>query len=277
MNPSYKQNLQPKEGWVVIHLFYTINHAAWEELGEQQQNEALARLSNLVLSINSSENTQLLALSMLTPKADLGFMLLTPDLHAANRWEKDLGRSLGPEILEATFCFLSLTERSEYTTTEEDYADQIRGEHPENSPEFETAMQTFRDRMQKYAQDRLYPNMPDWPVFCFYPMSKKREAGQNWYALPFEERKTLMAGHAKIGRTFSGRVRQLITGSTGLDDAEWGVTLFAHDPVDIKEIVYQMRFDEVSARYADFGQFYIGLQLPLSEIFTRAGLWPTSG
>ena len=101
--------------------------------------------------------------------------------------------------------------------------------------------------MAKYKKDKLYPNLPVWEVFCFYPMNKRRGAGgQNWYALPFEERKKLMAGHARVGRTYHGKILQLITGATGLDDWEWGVTLFAHDTFDIKAIVYEMRFDPVT-------------------------------
>jgi chlorite dismutase len=138
-----------------------------------------------------------------------------------------------------------------------------------DSPEFTQAIAEFRQRMQKYLQDRLYPNLPDWPVLCFYPMTKRRDAAQNWYTLPFEKRKELMLGHARIGRQYAGRVRQLITGSSGLDDAEWGVTLFAHDVFEIKSIVYEMRFDAVSAQYADFGEFYVGLQLPLDDLFRR--------
>jgi peroxiredoxin len=103
-------------------------------------------------------------------------------------------------------------------------------------------------------------------------MSKRREPGQNWYALDFQKRRELMAGHMRVGRTYSGRVRQLVTGSTGLDDWEWGVTLFAHDPGDIKAIVYEMRFDEVSHTYGEFGQFYNGLPLPLKEIYQRLQL-----
>jgi peroxiredoxin len=114
--------------------------------------------------------------------------------------------------------------------------------------------------------------MPDWPVMCFYPMNKRRGETRNWYSLGFEERKRLMSGHARIGRQWHGKIRQLITGSTGLDDAEWGVTLFAHDTMHVKGIVYEMRFDAVSAEYADFGEFYIGLQLPLDELFRRVQL-----
>jgi chlorite dismutase len=103
-------------------------------------------------------------------------------------------------------------------------------------------------------------------------MSKRRAPEQNWYAMSFEDRKKLMAGHGCLGRTYHGKILQLITGCTGLDDAEWGVTLFAHDSFYLKEIVYKMRFDEVSAHYADFGEFYIGLSVPLDELFRRLQL-----
>jgi chlorite dismutase len=103
-------------------------------------------------------------------------------------------------------------------------------------------------------------------------MNKRRGEVKNWYALPFEERKQLMSGHARVGRTWHGKILQLITGSTGLDDWEWGVTLLAHDPIDIKGIIYEMRFDPVSADYAEFGEFYIGLQVPLDELFRRVQL-----
>jgi chlorite dismutase len=103
-------------------------------------------------------------------------------------------------------------------------------------------------------------------------MSKRRSGSDNWYSLSYEARRELMAGHARVGRTYSGRILQLITGSTGLDEHEWGVTLLAKDTIDIKSIVYEMRFDEVSARYAEFGDFYIGMQLPLDELFRRVCL-----
>jgi len=104
------------------------------------------------------------------------------------------------------------------------------------------------------------------PAFCFYPMSKRRGAGDNWYTLGFEERRALMGGHGKVGRTFHGRILQVITGSTGLDDFEWGVTLFGVHPDDLKECVYEMRFDEASARFAEFGPFYSGMVGTLAEV-----------
>jgi hydrogen peroxide-dependent heme synthase len=254
----------------VVHLFYSIDRPAWAVLSTEERLQAMTQLTQLVQDIRNHDRTQLLTFSMLTPKADLGFMLLTGDLHAANEFEKRLTVSLGQGVLQPVYSYLSMTERSEYTTTGEQFAAQLKSEgHAESSDEFGSKMAEFEARTKKYLQDRLYPNMSDWPVFCFYPMSKRREDGDNWYAMGFDARKKLMEGHAKVGRKYHGRIRQLITGSTGLDEREWFVTLQAKDSFDVKAIVYEMRFDPVSARYADFGDFFIGLQLPLAEIFRR--------
>lgn len=271
---THQPPLQPKEGWHVLHLFYRVEYGQWQLLTPEEKLAAKTNLSALVQEARSLPSTQLLTFGIVSPKADIGFMLLTEDLHTANGLEKKLTLSLGVEVLNPVFSFYSITERSEYTTDENEYAASLISEKGlvPGSAEFEQANAEFRLRLKKYLQDRLYPNLPDWPVFCFYPMTKRRNAGQNWYVLPFAKRKELMLGHGRIGRQYSGRIRQLITGSTGLDDAEWGVTLFAHDVFEIKSIVYEMRFDEVSAQYADFGEFFIGLQLPLDELFQRIQL-----
>ena len=264
----------PTEGRHVLHLFFRVEHAQWDLLSPKERLEAKTRLANLVKDVRAEDGTQLLTLSIVSPKADLGFMVVAPDLHAVDRIGKQLALSLGPGLLMPEFSWLSMTERSEYTTTEEEFAATLQAEEnlAPGTPEWDARIAAFRERMAKYAQDRLEPNLADWPVVCFYPMSKRRAPGQNWYALDFETRKRLMAGHARVGRTYAGRVRQLITGSTGLDDGEWFVTLFAHTTSDIKAIVYEMRFDEVSAQYAEFGEFFIGLQLPLDALFARLGL-----
>lgn len=264
--------LVPREGWHVMHLFYQVDHAQWSMFGEDEKRQAKTRLAELVQEIRATPDTHLLMFAVATPKADFGFMLLTPDLQVANAYEKQLTLSLGPEILTPVYSYLSQTESSEYTTTSEQYANEtLIGEKglKQGSDEFNAAMKEFDDRMTHYLQHRLYPVLPDWPVLCFYPMSKRRSGDDNWYSLDFEARKKLMAGHARVGRTYAGRILQLITGSTGLDEYEWGVTLLAKDTIDIKAIIYEMRFDEVSARYAEFGDFYIGLQLPLNELFKR--------
>jgi chlorite dismutase len=272
--PQTPSSLAPAEGWHVLHLFYRIEHAQWELFSSDEQIRAKTNLTRQVQEIRATPGTQLLVFSMLTPKADIGFMLLTPDLHTANAIEKRLTLSLGTDVLTPTYSYLSMTEWTEYVTNEEEQSAKITAEKgfAAGSPEHEAELETFRKHMAKYRQDRLYPNMPDWPVFCFYPMSKRRNDGNNWYALPFGERRRLMGGHAVTGRKYHGRVRQLITGSTGLDEHEWGVTLFSHNTTDIKAIVYEMRFDEVSARFAEFGDFYIGIQTPLDELFRRVCL-----
>lgn len=264
----------PREGWHVLHLFYHVEHAQWAFLSDEEKLEAKTNLAELVQEIRSTESAQLLTFSMVSPKADVGFMLLADDLHKANALEKRLTRALGPDILTPTYSYFSMTELSEYTTTEDQYAEDVakKEEIAMDSPEMEVKREEFRTRIAKYNQDRLYPNMPDWPVFCFYPMSKRRGETINWFALDFPTRRKLMGGHAKVGRTYAGRVRQLITGSSGLEEWEWGVTLFAHNTQDIKEIVYEMRYDPASALYGEFADFYIGLQLPLDELFRRVGL-----
>src|SRR5438046_4998217 len=145
------------------------------------------------------------------------------------------------------YSYVSLTEESDYLTTENEFPTPL-GPSVRNVPaKLDEALTTFRERMKHYRQERVYPTLPDWPVVCFYNMSKRRGEHRNWYALPFDERRKLMKGHAAVGREFAGKVKQLITGSTGLDDAEWGVTLFARDTFQIKAIVYKMRFDPGSA------------------------------
>jgi hydrogen peroxide-dependent heme synthase len=128
--------------------------------------------------------------------------------------------------------------------------------------------------MAKYTEDKLHPRMPEWELACFYPMSHRREGDDNWYRLDFEERRRLMHEHGKSGRAYTGRVLQLVAGSTGLDDWEWGVTLFAHDLADLKDIVYTMRYDEASARFAEFGPFWIGMRRDPVELVGEIGLEP---
>ena len=184
---------------------------------------------------------QVVTFSVLGHKADLGFMALGPD------WVRlrDLQTALQSAGLQVVDSYVSLTEISEYA---------------EGLPE-------------EMVSARLYPQLPPAGkrAFCFYPMSKRRGDSHNWYALPFDERKALMIGHGKVGREFRGRVLQLITGSTGLDDYEWGVTLFATRPDDLKDVVYTMRFDEASAHFAEFGPFYTGIVGEVDQILAQVG------
>ena len=183
-----------------------------------------------------ADDYQVVTVAILGHKADLGFMAIGPDLWRLRRFQTELVAA-GLEVVDS---YVSLTEVSEYAQ-----------EVPE-------AMK----------QVRLYPRLPPEgkSAWCFYPMSKRRLPGDNWYALPYDERKALMFGHGATGKLFPRRVLQLVTGSTGLDDWEWGVTLFAVGPDDLKECVYTMRYDEASARYAEFGPFYTGMVSPIEEL-----------
>src|SRR5207249_10013815 len=184
------------------NLFHPIKYGQWHTLSPQEQNAAKTNLASLVQEVRAMDSTQILTLSVVTPKADLGFILITPDLHNANKIDKQLSLSLGADVLTPVYSYLSLTEESEYITTEEEYAGTLAEEQniKPDSEKFVEAMNSFRDRMKRYRQERVYPTLPDWPVVCFYNMSKRRGEERNWYALPYEERRKLMKGHASVGR-----------------------------------------------------------------------------
>ncbi|MFN7138996.1 MAG: chlorite dismutase family protein, partial [Limisphaerales bacterium] len=186
---------------------------------------------------------------------------------------RDLEACFPPGTLVPVFNYLSVTELTEYMPTEEDNLKMLEQEKLQPGTEaYEKRLAELRKRMADYEHYRLYPELPDWEVMSFYPMSKRRSGNDNWYMLDFVTRKKLMGGHARVGRKYAGRVSQLITGSTGIDDWEWGVTLMAHQVDALKEIVYEMRFDEVSARYGEFGAFYINLRLQPADIWQHLHL-----
>jgi hydrogen peroxide-dependent heme synthase len=239
----------PSEGWGVLHLFYTLDRdRAAEPGGAKVVLEAIEALE--------ADGHQALVSAVLGHKADLGIMALGPDLARLQAFEAELAAA----PLVPAWSYLSLTELSEYMSTEDDERARLAA-HEEglSEPAVEERIEAWRVRMAKYREDKLHPRLPVKRLLCFYPMSKRRVEGANWYALPFEERRRLMGGHARVGMTYAGRVLQLVTSSFAFDDWEWGVTLLADDPVALKDILYEMRFDEVSARYAEFGPFYVGL------------------
>jgi peroxiredoxin len=201
-----------------------------------------AAIAAAVKSATDAEHHQVVPVAILGHKADVAFLAIGPDLWRLRQLQTDL-QTAGLEIVDS---YVSLTELSEYSA---------------NVPD-------------KQKQGRLYPVLPpaDMTSFCFYPMSKRRNVEQNWFTLPYEQRLELMYEHGTSGRKFAGRIVQLVTGSTGIDDYEWGVTLFGKHPDDLKDCVYTMRFDQASAHYAEFGPFYTGLLGPLDDILTRAGI-----
>jgi peroxiredoxin len=204
----------------------------------------LADREGVVAAVKRAEadGDQVVTVAMLGHKCDIALMVLGDDLWRLRRLQTDV-QTAGLDVADS---YVSLTEISEYA---------------QGVPE-------------EMKQARLYPQLPpdEKPAWCFYPMSKRRVVDQNWFTLPYDERKELMYEHGASGRKFHGRVLQVITGSTGIDDYEWGVTLFATHPDDLKEVVYTMRFDRASASYADFGPFYTGMVASLDEVLDRVGL-----
>jgi hydrogen peroxide-dependent heme synthase len=179
------------------------------------------------------------------------------------------------QVLIPTYSFVSITEVSEYVLSTEQYGRRLVDEGESvDSPGFRAKIKAYHSREAAMRVQRLTPELPPWPCTCFYPMNKKREVGENWFLLPVEERNRLMAEHGRTGMTFGGRVTQLITVALGFDDWEWGVTLWARRPEFLKEIVYRMRFDEASARYAEFGPFYVSYVMAPAAILEhcRIGL-----
>ncbi len=217
--------ISPKVGLAVLHLFCKTNPQNDDQPLTNIKKEAIKEVAKKIVE----QGDQLVTAAVLGHKADIAFMLLGEDL-----WRlRDAQTALAQTGLEIVDSYVSLTEISEYA---------------EGIPE-------------QMRNSRLYPELPppDKPAFCFYPMSKRRNEQANWFTLPFEERLELMHEHGASGRTFAGRVLQVVTGSTGVDDFEWGVTLFAQHLDDLKEVVYTMRYDKASAIYAEFGPFYTGI------------------
>ena len=224
-NPA---RLAPAQGLHVMHLFFHVEQSQWELYTADDQLESKTNLTRLVQEIRTHADTQLLTFSVVTPKADLGFLLVTPCLHDANTFEKQLTHSLGPEILIPTYSNLSITCGAD-----------------------------------------LNPSVPDWPIIGFFNTNMRRGERWNWYDLPQDERESLLADQQKITSKWEEKVRQLITSSVGIDDAEQAVTLFSQDTADIQGMLSELRSGPVVSRYTEFGEFYIGLQLPLAELFRR--------
>jgi hydrogen peroxide-dependent heme synthase len=252
----------PSIGWGVTHLYFRVRPTKSSDPG-QTGKELVAALEHF----ESAAGHQVLCSSVLGLKADFGVMALGPDL---SRHEA-LARTLGAiASVEPVYSFFSMTELSEYMETLDDVRARLEAQGV--ADEIEGRLAKADERLAKLREDRLHPRLPRSTLLAFYPMSKAREPGANWYKLSFEQRRDLMGGHGKIGRRYTGRVLQLVTGATGLDDFEWGVTLLADDLADIKEIVYEMRFDEVTASYGRFGPFWIGLTCSPADLPRRLGL-----
>ncbi|MCL7416696.1 MAG: heme-binding protein [Halalkalicoccus sp.] len=232
-----------EEGLYVLHDLRRVDWDAWRDAGERDREAALTEGAEYLETHAAVEEGDTAVFSVLGHKADLLILHLRPTLEELDRAEREFEGCALAAFTDRASSYVSVAEASGYTEAAEDYFD----------PDAEAD-----SGLERYMDSRLHPELPDTEFVSFYPMSKRRDPEYNWYDLPFEERRELMAAHGDIGRGYAGKVTQIISGSIGFDDHEWGVTLFADDMTDIKRLLTEMRFDPSSSKYAEFGRFYTG-------------------
>jgi hydrogen peroxide-dependent heme synthase len=257
-------------GWHSSHLYYSFDRTALRNL---TSDDRAAGSRDLVAALNPAGTDAPIRLQTTITsgqKADFGVMALDPDPLKVDRVHQRLMAGRLGSATVPRWSFVSMTEISEYVQSPEQFGERLAAEGMDaKSAEFKTRLKGYTDRLVDMNRQRLTPDFPPYPATCFYPMNKKRKVGENWFTLSKEERSKLMIEHARSGMAFAGKVSQLITVGLGLEDWEWGVTLWAANPEYLKEIVYRMRFDEASARYAEFGPFYTGYVATAAEILVH--------
>jgi chlorite dismutase len=242
-----------EEGWYVLHDLRTIDWDAWRAATEREREHAVedgeAYLGD-VESVDEDDGGSAVY-SVVGHKADLMLVHLRPSMTDLDALQRGFEQTALAKFTERSSSYVSVTEASGYSERAREY---FEGEVDDDSG------------LAQYIRSRIHPELPDDGYVSFYPMSKRRDPEYNWYDLPMAERAEHMASHGDIGRNYAGKVTQIISGSVGFDDWEWGVTLFADDPTDIKDLLYEMRFDPSSSKFAEFGQFYVGRRFPPADL-----------
>ncbi|WP_049985273.1 heme-binding protein [Halobellus rufus] len=240
------------EGWFVLHDFRTVDWDAWRDAPERERERAIREGTEYLTrheDVADADEGDSAVFSVLGHKADLLVVHFRPTLDDLSRAERQFEQTALAGFTDQPTSYVSVTEISGYTSP--DYF-----EDPESADE----------GLRRYMEGKKTPEIPEDEYVSFYPMSKRRGEEHNWYDLSFEERAEMMETHAETGKEYAGKIKQVIASSVGFDDYEWGVTLFSDDPTHIKDIVYDMRFDEVSSKYGEFGQFYVGRRFPPTDL-----------
>lgn len=227
------------DGWYVLHDFRTMDWPSWKLISKEERQAAVNEFLTFLERMQEADDAKTGSHAFYTvvgQKADFMLMTLRPTMDEIQQLEAEFNKLIIADFTIPAYSYVSVVELSNYLAGESD-------KDPYQDP---------------YVRGRLYPELPRSQYVCFYPMDKKREGEDNWYMLDMDKRKSLMRSHGMIGRGYAGKVKQIISGSIGFDDYEWGVTLFSDDVMQFKKLVYEMRFDEVSARYGVFGSFFIG-------------------
>jgi hydrogen peroxide-dependent heme synthase len=254
------------EGYSVLHQMMRFRRSAWREL-PQAERSAIAREASGALSAMEKNSAGQSALySLIGHKGDLMLIHFRNSFVDLNQAELSLANLRLSDYLEPAASYLSIIELGLYESTLKIYKELMDQGIEPHSDQWKAEIECKLSRHKEAMHPRLFPEIPSNRYACFYPMDRLRGEEKNWYTLPIEERARQMNEHGMVGRRYAGEVRQIITGSIGFDDWEWGVDLFADDPLVFKKLIYEMRFDEVSAVYALFGQFYVGVRVAAAKL-----------
>jgi hydrogen peroxide-dependent heme synthase len=258
-NPFVPETL---EGWSVLHLMYRIR---WEKLRALPAAEASRLADEAAQALTVADSGATAWVQMLGHKAELMVVCFRRNFEQLAHAQLAISRTRFHDYLESTQSYVSIVELGMYEMTAKIH-EQLGAKFKAGSEEFEKAFDTEMESQRQRVMSRLFLEVPKNRYVCFYPMNKRRGETQNWYSEAFERRAAMMREHGMIGRHYAGKVTQVISGSIGFDDWEWGVDLFADDPLVFKKLIYEMRFDEASAKFAEFGQFYVGLQFAPTQL-----------
>ena len=254
------------EGYSVLHQMMRFRWSAWRLLHPAQKAKIVHEAISLLSKMEQNPSGQSGLYSLIGHKGDLMFVHFRQSFEELNQAELQIARLRLSDYLEPTTSYLSMIELGLYESTIKIYNELAERGVEAHSEEWNQAINGTLERQREAMRPRLFPELPKQRYLCFYPMDRRRGEDKNWYTVPIEERARQMNDHGLVGRRYAGHVKQIITGSIGFDDWEWGVDLFADDPLVFKKLIYEMRFDEVSAVYALFGTFYVGLRCGPGEL-----------
>jgi chlorite dismutase len=258
-NPLVPETL---EGWSILHLMYRVGWDRVRGLGESDRRR-MADEAVTALAVPDAGSTALV--QVLGHKADLMVICFRRGFEQLAEAQLAFSRTALHDLLDPTSSYVSIVELGMYEMTAKMHQ-QVGATHKPGSEEFDRAFDTEMETQRQRVMGRLFLDMPASRYVCFYPMNKRRGEALNWYTESFDRRASMMREHGMIGRHYAGKVTQVISGSIGFDDWEWGVDLFAQDPLVFKKLIYEMRFDEASAKFAEFGPFYTGLQFAPGQL-----------
>jgi len=254
------------EGYSVLHQMMRFRWTAWRALTDAARSEIAREAASVLGEMEKNSSGQSALFSLIGHKGDLMLVHFRKSFADLNQAELKLAGLRLSDFLEPTSSYLSIIELGLYDSTLKIYKELIDQGIQPHSDQWKAEIECKLGRHREAMHPRLFPDIPPNRYVCFYPMNRLRGEDKNWYTLPIEERARQMNEHGLVGRRYAGEVKQIITGSIGFDDWEWGVDLFADDPLVFKKLIYEMRFDHVSAVYALFGQFFVGVRCPASEL-----------